>query len=123
MSGSSALSPTPNVAQRPMSAMSQPTMAPAHLNTQPPQGSGSVSTSSGTYQLPPGAMPLPGMTTAVQSGSTGGSGSGSAAATADGSGHQLPQQYQQQQYPLTHSSPRGPQGMQQQQDPYYWNQY
>ena len=117
MSGSSALSPTPNVAQRPMSAMSQPTMAPAHLNTQPPQGSGSVSTSSGTYQLPPGAMPLPGMTTAVQAGST-----GSAAATADGSGHQLPQQYQQQQYPLTHSSPRGPQGMQQQ-DPYYWNQY
>ena len=120
MSGSSALSPTPNVAQRPMSAMSQPTKAPAHLNTQPPQGSGSVSTSSGTYQLPPGAMPLPGMTAAAQAGSTGGS--GSAAATADGSGHQLPQQYQQQQYPLTHSSPRGPQGMQQQ-DPYYWNQY
>ena len=96
-----------------MSALSQPTSSSSALmtssvsqhtqhtqqHTQPPQGSGSVSTSSGTYQLPPGAMPLPGMTP---------SGSGSNSTL-------LPQQYQQQQYPLTHSSPR--------QDPYYWNQY
>ena len=113
MSGtSSAFSPTPmasqagTTTQRPMSAMSQPTNSSTAtmLMTQPAQGSGSVSTSSGTYQLPPGAMPLPGMTTAGSNNSS----------------SMLPQQYQQQQYPLTHSSPRA---QQQQQDPYYWNQY
>ena len=137
---------------RPVSAMSQPTTSSLHLqnvsaagnltahmsasnninqnvNPQVPlQGSSSViPTSSGnTYQLPPGAMPLPGMTPASSSGNQ---------HPPNGIPPHIMQQQtatlqngmvhhhygSTQQYPnggpMSHSSPRvgG--------DPYFWNQY
>ena len=135
---------------RPVSAMSQPSTSPLHLQNLaainlsanisasnninqnvhsqiPLQGSSSVPTSSGnTYQLPPGAMPLPGMTPA--------SANGNLQPLNGIPPHMMQQQtttlqngmVQQhyggnQQYPnggpMSHSSPRvgG--------DPYFWNQY
>ena len=137
---------------RPVSAMSQPTTSSMHLQNMPTAGnmsanisasnninqnvnpqiphqgnSNAVPTSSGnTYQLPPGAMPLPGMTPANTNGNQ---------QPPNGIPPHIMQQQSStiqngmiqhhyggtQQYPnggpMSHSSPRvgG--------DPYFWNQY